>query len=813
MSRTAAAALAGLLCGPCFASDTVSDPNSTIHHKAALAGAKEAAKKKAAQDKAAQEAAAEDKISDIAYDLVRRLDAARGLTKQQQQALIAEALDRAENAAVPSEEVHKIISKVQRLRAQVEPPKPAEPARRDPARPQPTPETPAPSVGSVLDDEFVRRHPGDSRFQRRRGLNRFGRGDYRGAFSDLDEVIKRGDADAEALTTYGRAAYHYKDYALARDAAALALKMEPGNQAAFAIRQLSEGRASAVRLPSALGGLGAADGGGAAPARGDGTEASGGGVAAPVGYAFNAPTGAPAASGAAQGPSPVQQSLNAAENARHALAMRDFALAAQHASKAIELNPQNAQALNYRAIAYNRLRRYSDAVTDASAALNLAPNNGAALQTRSWAFAQQKQYREALHDADATLSVDPRNPFAYQNKAFALAGLGDRAGAVDALRLSAALDARFTGQYERALQLPQDQDLTLLFDEGTGSAAAAPAAAPARPIPTKKRFVRMALLSATGGLLIALGILHVVSASWREKVRMTVRRALAPSIEGGQTGASAAVSVPGASAFWTQYELVKEIGMGGMGVVYEAVDRSLERRVAVKKMRDEIRVDAHERRRFVNEAKVVASLRHPNIVDIYAIVEDGSDVYLVFEYVSGRTLHDRLRSQGAFGFVEGLKVFRDICGAVEHAHAAKIVHRDLKPSNVMVTSDGRIKVMDFGVARQAKDALTKLSMTNTVVGTPPYMAPEQEQGTVRRESDVYALGVCFYEMLTGQLPFAGSGSGMLLNKINGKHIPPTQRVPSLPQGLDAVMARALQPDPDKRYRTPSDFLADLERLS
>jgi serine/threonine protein kinase len=249
-----------------------------------------------------------------------------------------------------------------------------------------------------------------------------------------------------------------------------------------------------------------------------------------------------------------------------------------------------------------------------------------------------------------------------------------------------------------------------------------------------------------------------------------------------------------------------------MGIVYEAQDRSLERRVAVKKMRDEIRVDPHERRRFVNEAKLVAQLRHPNIVDIYAIVEEGQEVYLVFEFVSGRTLGDQLKSEGPMSLDAARNVLHAASEAVEHAHAAQIVHRDLKPSNIMITDDGRVKVMDFGVARQAKDAITKMSMTNTVVGTPPYMAPEQEQGTVRRESDVFALGVCLYEMLTGHLPFTGGGAAMLLNKLNGKHIPPSQRNPELPAGLDEVLAKALIPDPDKRYHTPSEFVAALDAV-
>jgi serine/threonine protein kinase len=317
-----------------------------------------------------------------------------------------------------------------------------------------------------------------------------------------------------------------------------------------------------------------------------------------------------------------------------------------------------------------------------------------------------------------------------------------------------------------------------------------------------------------GGILIALAVLHVVSASWREKVNMTIRRVLAPSDAVGSDESAVATPLPSSpgAAFWLQYELVKEIGLGGMGVVYEAIDRSLERRVAVKKMRDEIRADPHERRRFVNEAKLVASLRHANIVDIYAIVEEGQEVYLVFEFVTGRTLNDLIKADGPMSLEAARGVLTAVSDAVEHAHAAQIVHRDLKPSNIMITEDGRVKVMDFGVARQAKDAITKMSMTNTVVGTPPYMAPEQEQGTVRRESDVFALGVCLYEMLTGQLPFSGGGAAMLLNKLNGKHIPPSQRNPALPASLDEVIAKALVPDPDKRYSNPTQLIAALDAV-
>ncbi|OGS27415.1 MAG: hypothetical protein A3J82_05290 [Elusimicrobia bacterium RIFOXYA2_FULL_69_6] len=234
--------------------------------------------------------------------------------------------------------------------------------------------------------------------------------------------------------------------------------------------------------------------------------------------------------------------------------------------------------------------------------------------------------------------------------------------------------------------------------------------------------------------------------------------------------------------------------------------------MAIKKMRDEIRNDPEERRRFLTEARTVATLHHPNIADIYSIVEDSGDVYLVFEYVDGKTACDFLDESGPLALPDAKRVMKEACAAVDYAHAQGIIHRDLKPSNIMLASNGGVKVMDFGVARQAAEAINKAAQTNTIVGTPPYMAPEQEQGTVRRESDIFALGVCFYELVSGKLPFAGQGAGMLLNKMNGKHIPLSGVAAGLPAGTDEVVAKALDPDPEKRYRTAGDFAAALQSL-
>ncbi|MEK7388307.1 MAG: protein kinase [Elusimicrobiota bacterium] len=620
------------------------------------------------------------------------------------------------------------------------------------------------------------------------GRRAFERKDYLQAFRDYEKALMIDAANSEALLGYGHSANELGDHALAVRAAREMLKNDPGSKDALGLYHFANDRAPVMRLPSAVF---TADRG-AAPVSGAHLP-----VSPPPGPA------APAAGGAGSEAGVNERSAQLTRDARAALRLKDFPAAHELASRALGLNSRNAQALNFRAIALNRMSRFAEAASDAGAALALAPGNSAALQTRSWAFAKQGLYREALRDAEETLVRDSANAFAYQNKALALAGLRDRAGALEALRQSAARDERFKDRYERALQLPQDTDLTLLFGEENVWVETSP------PTPRRRRFFRLATLTASGGMLIALGLLHIFSAGLREKVRVTVRRVLrfVPMADPFKNP-----SATSDSPFWTQYLLVKEIALGGMGVVYEARDRALERRVAVKKMRDEIRIDPQERRRFINEARMVARLHHPNIVDIYAISEEADDVYLVFEYVEGRTLQDQIKSEGPLDPAAARGVLRAAAEAVEHAHAHHIVHRDLKPSNIMITPDGRVKVMDFGVARQAKDALTKMSVTATVAGTPPYMAPEQEQGSVGPESDVYALAVCLYEMLTGCLPFAGTGATMALHKINGRHVPITERKASLPQEINPVMAKALAPDPARRYRTPTEFVAAVDAV-
>jgi hypothetical protein len=426
------------------------------------------------------------------------------------------------------------------------------------------------------------------------------------------------------------------------------------------------------------------------------------------------------------------------------------------------------------------------------------------LSLRSKILSHDRDFEGALRDAEASLARDPAFAEARFHKALALAGLGRREEAMASLALAKASDPRLGEVFRRAEQLPDAADLFLLLG-GEGALRPPPSPSSGR----RPDLLTLALATLGGGLLVALGLFSALAGPWGRRVKgavtdMTRRR---------RPAAPAAREIRPGDLLGGTYRVTREIGVGGMGVVFEAVDQTLERKVAVKKMRPEIRADARESARFLQEAKVVAALRHPNIVAIYAIVEEGSDAFLVFEFVDGKTVHEMMAERGRLSLPEAVSVLRGACAALDFAHRKNVIHRDLKPSNIMVARDGAVKVMDFGVARQSKDSLSRLSITNTVVGTPPYMAPEAEQGAVCKESDVFGLAASFYEMLTGELPFSGAGAGMLACKMNRAYAPLSRLAPGLPPGLDAVLAGGLEPDPSRRIRAAGEFLKRIEAIA
>jgi serine/threonine-protein kinase len=237
-----------------------------------------------------------------------------------------------------------------------------------------------------------------------------------------------------------------------------------------------------------------------------------------------------------------------------------------------------------------------------------------------------------------------------------------------------------------------------------------------------------------------------------------------------------------------------------MGVVYDAVDETLRRRVAIKQMsRDGATSD--DRDRFLTEARLVASLKHPNLAEIYSVVNDGR-LYLVFEFVDGQSLDKLLESRRKLPVSDARRVLADVSGALSYAHERKIIHRDLKPGNVMITREGVAKVMDFGIAHQSQRG--NGTTVTSASGTPPYMSPEQALGSVSKASDLYALGVMAYELLTGARPF--EGPDFLEQKLQRRFTPPSQRNPDLRRGLDDFFAKALDPDPTKRHSDAKAFL-------
>ncbi len=260
-----------------------------------------------------------------------------------------------------------------------------------------------------------------------------------------------------------------------------------------------------------------------------------------------------------------------------------------------------------------------------------------------------------------------------------------------------------------------------------------------------------------------------------------------------------------------RYEIVSVLGIGGMAVVYKAFDHKLKRNVAVKVLRDDVAMDSESRRRFSTEYQAVAMLSHPNIRAVYDVVSSGDTEYIVMEYVDGINLKQYLKKKGALGWRETLHFSIQIARALNHAHSRSIIHMDIKPQNIMLPKDGTVKIADFGIARW-EEAPPLNSDAEEAVGSIHYISPEQARGeAVDARSDIYSLGVVMYEMLTGKLPFEGES----VAEVAVKHytvLPdaPTAIDPEIPPELEAITLKAMQPDPDDRYSSAAEMLADLE---
>jgi eukaryotic-like serine/threonine-protein kinase len=259
-----------------------------------------------------------------------------------------------------------------------------------------------------------------------------------------------------------------------------------------------------------------------------------------------------------------------------------------------------------------------------------------------------------------------------------------------------------------------------------------------------------------------------------------------------------------------RYEIVEELGKGAMGLVYKAVDPNIGRTVALKTMRLDVHGLEHDEllRRFRNEARAAGTLSHPNIVTIYDAGEDKGVFYIAMELVEGRSLQELLNESRVIPVDRVLTITRQICLGLDYAHQHSVIHRDVKPANIMITADGTVKIMDFGIAKAGGG----MTSTGQVLGTPNYMAPEQIKGkALDGRSDLFSVGVIVYEMLTGEKPFVGQNVTTIIYKIcNEKPIPPRELDVSIHPGLSAVVTRALSKSPDDRYQTGADLVRDLE---
>jgi len=268
-----------------------------------------------------------------------------------------------------------------------------------------------------------------------------------------------------------------------------------------------------------------------------------------------------------------------------------------------------------------------------------------------------------------------------------------------------------------------------------------------------------------------------------------------------------------------RYELDGVVGRGGMAEVYRARDIRLDRIVAIKTLRADLARDQIFQARFRREAQSAASLNHPSIVAVYDTGEDmatGYAVpYIVMEFVDGRTVRDLLQEGHRLLPERSLEIIDGVLRALDYSHQSGIVHRDIKPGNVMVTRNGDVKVMDFGIARAMSDAQATMTQTAQVIGTAQYLSPEQARGErVDSRSDLYSTGCLLYELLTGRPPFTGdSPVAIAYQHVRENPVPPSRVDPDVPAWADAIVLKAMAKSPADRYQTAGDMRADLQRAA
>ncbi len=467
--------------------------------------------------------------------------------------------------------------------------------------------------------------------------------------------------------------------------------------------------------------------------------------------------------------------------------------------KAIRLQPRNPRSYNLKATAFNRLGRFADAEGAARTAIRLKPGNSEALSNLAWSQLNLGRASEAVLSVSRAITLKPGDAQSYAIRSFAYEAMGDQTMKLKDIERAASLDPKIYGEHlktaragGRLFELRRSLDRS-----GAGSGE------------------RVGL---TALALSGIGALLLISSG------LFLRGSGAPAEEKAPAAVAAAAVDNGLLA--GKYEMSQLIGKGGMGNVWEAVDQTLKRKVAIKKMTAEMgALGSQAREYYVKEARTVASLHHPHIIGIYEILDVPSGIYLVFEMARGKTVQHLLAEKQRLPLARVRDILRPVCDALDYAHGRGFVHRDLKPANVMVTEQGFVKVMDFGTARRVSERVDTehagvtampdlkgipVERTRTIVGTPAYMAPESIQGMVTPVSDVFSIGICCYEMLTGRLPYAGRGADAA--KRERDYVRLAERVPGLPADVETLVHDALDPNPETRIPSAREFIARLDRI-
>ena len=597
-------------------------------------------------------------------------------------------------------------------------------------------------------------------------------GDNKAALKDAKAAAKMEPQNPSAQTLLAEAAFKTGDYPQAASAAQEILQKNPKDKVAMAIYGLSEGRNPRVDETS-----------NSSAQNTSSPPLSNGSVAAQASGGINSNLSSKNLSGSSSSPA-----TPLGLDAHLAFQMGNYRDALAGADRALKENPADFSADILAAQSYAGMGDYGSALKRVQAGLKTSPNNSKLLNLRSQLLSRQGHYHLGLAASDIVLEGNPQNAEGYYSRAMALAGLGDKKGVVESLKEAAKLDLKYQRLAEKAASLPLNSDLRLLFNQTKEGF---------NPIPKALGFhwgmiLGLALLGLSGFVLLKRG---------NSDSQMEAQSPL-PDSE-GRTVILSENRIAG------QYQITRRIGSGGMGLVYEGTDVNLGRRVAIKHLREDLQRNPQEKERFLSEARLVASLDHPNILRIYSIAEEKGEIYLIFEFIEGKTLDEWTQGR-KLNLAQTLQVYKAVAQALDYAHAKGVIHRDMKPSNIMIGNNGVVHVMDFGVARLAKDPSLTSQMTRTIVGTPAYMAPETQDGFISKESDIYGLAVCVYQSLTGQLPFTATPSGTV-NKI--KRVYPLISSFGFPKGMDLIFNRALDPNPNLRFKSAREFISEMEKFS